>query len=92
MSELSYDSFEARGVEESANRYDHRGGLLHGPVPNAREAIAETEIVIRFTKGFPTATDMQKLHDAGFVDTGAVRNQGREFTGPRKSYRATKAS
>lgn len=92
MSELNYDSFEARGVEESANRYDHRGELLHGPIPNSRQVIAETEIVFRFTKGFPTVADTQRLKDAGFVDTGAVRNQGREFTGPRQSYRGVKAS
>lgn len=86
MSELSYDSFEARGVEESANRYDYRGELLHGPIPNSRQVIAETEIVFRFPRGFPTATDLTLLEAAGFRDTGSVRNRGREFTGPRTAY------
>lgn len=86
MSELSYDSFEARGVEESANRYDHNGELLYGPIPNSRQLIAETEIVFRFRKGFPTPADIKRLMSAGFSDTGAVRNRGREFTGPRLPY------
>lgn len=86
MNELTYQSFEAGGVEESANRYDSRGEILHGPIPNASQTITEIEVVFRFTKGFPTTADLNLLNRAGFTDTGATRNRGREFTGPRQRY------
>lgn len=87
-SELSYGSFEARGVTEQANRYDRRGEMLYGPIPNAAKVIAETEIVFIFPKQSPTAIDLHLLIQAGFHDTGTGRNRGREFTGPRKAYEA----
>ena len=78
--ELSYDTFEAYGVQESANRYDIRGEMLHGPIPSAHHLIAETEIVFRFVRQLPTASDLARLSNANF------NGIGREFTGPRTPY------
>jgi len=80
--ELGYADFEAKGVEESANRYDSRGELLHGPIPNAKATIAEIETVIRFPKGSPTPNDLAKLRQAAFIET----ETGKTFTGPRTKY------
>lgn len=85
-SELTYESFEARGVEESANRYDKYGEMLYGPIPNAAVWIAEIETVFRFPRQLPTTNDLALLINAGFVNTGTGRNCGREFTGPRQQY------
>lgn len=79
--DLSYDTFEACGVEERANRYDARGELLHGPIPNASATIAATEIIFSFPRQSPTARDLMALADSGFKPTGRS-----EFTGPRMPY------
>lgn len=82
--ELSYADFEAKGVEEFANRYDARGEMLHGPIPNARATIAEIEVVFRFPRTSPTGNDLTKLKAAGFteISTGRIN----QFVGPRTAY------
>lgn len=87
MTELSYDSFQAIGVEETANRYDARGEILHGPIPNASATIAATELVFNFPRQLPTAKDLELLTTSGFTDTGTGRNRSRQFTGPYKPYK-----
>lgn len=84
--ELTYNSFQARGVQESSNRYDARGEMLYGPIPNAAKTIAEIEIVFSFSRQLPTAGDLALLSHAGFISTGTGRNRGREFIGPRQRY------
>lgn len=86
QAEPGYADFEATGVEETANRYDHQGKLLHGPIPNAKATIAEIETVIRFRRSEPTANDLALLRQAGFSASETRRGRVTGFTGPRRSY------